>query len=332
MSTPSGSPASRAVVLLQLGGPDSLDAVEPFLYNLFVDPDIIDLPGAFLFRKALARFISARRAPKVQELYKNIGGGSPILKETQHQAEGLKKFLAKKGQDIPVEIAMRYWHPLTEETVKKLLAEEITKVILLPLYPHYSKATTASSVREWERVVGELGADKISATTVEPYFDHPLYIRSLVERVEQAIQRVPPDERSKVHLVFSAHGTPMKLVRDGDPYSRHIRRTYELVVEKGNFGLPHQLCFQSKIGPQKWLEPSLTQTIESLGAQGVTHIIVNPLAFVTDHIETLSEINIEARHEAHNRGITYFDMTESLTKSTLFIECLAELVLNKFPD
>jgi ferrochelatase len=332
MSAPSVTSTSRAVVLLQLGGPDTLDAVQPFLYNLFVDPDIIDLPGAFLFRKALARFISTRRAPKVQELYKNIGGGSPILKETRQQAQSLRELLARKGRDIPVEIAMRYWHPLTEETVKKLLSDGIKEVILLPLYPHYSKATTASSVREWERVVRFLGADNISSRLIDPYFDHPLYIRSLVERVEQAIQRVPRDERSKVHLVFSAHGTPMKLVRDGDPYSKHIRRTYELVVEKGNFGLPHQLCFQSKIGPQKWLEPSLTQTIESLGAQGVTHIIVNPLAFVTDHIETLSEINIEARHEAHNRGITYFDMTESLTTSKLFIECLAELVIDKFPD
>jgi protoporphyrin/coproporphyrin ferrochelatase len=332
MSSPSASRVSRAVVLLQLGGPDSLDAVQPFLYNLFVDPDIIDLPGAFLFRSALARFISTRRAPKVQELYRNIGGGSPILRETQQQADGLRELLARKGQDIPVEIAMRYWRPFTEETVKKLLAAGVNEVILLPLYPHYSKATTGSSVREWERVVRTLGADHIAAKMIDPYFDHPLYIASLVERVEQAIQRVPMDQRSKVHLVFSAHGTPMKLVRNGDPYSKHIRRTYELVVEKGDFGLPHHLCFQSKVGPQKWLEPSLTQTIDSLGSQGITHIIVNPLAFVTDHIETLSEINIEARHQAFERGITYFDMTASLTTSKLFVECLASLVLDKFPD
>ncbi len=332
MTASSQSSSSRAVVLLQLGGPDSLDAVQPFLYNLFVDPDIIDLPGAFLFRTALARFISTRRAPKVQELYKNIGGRSPILLETHKQAESLKVLLLKKGLDVPVEIAMRYWHPLTEETITKLLSASMKEVVLLPLYPHYSKATTGSSIREWERVAKELGAQSISTKTVEPYFDHPLYIRSLVERVEQAIQRVPPDQKSKVHLVFSAHGTPMKLVQDGDPYSKQIRRTYELVVEQGKFELPHHLCFQSKVGPQKWLEPSLTQTIDSLGSQGVTHIIVNPLAFVTDHIETLSEINIEARHQAQERGITYFDMTAALTTSTPFIECLANLVLNKFAD
>lgn len=319
-------------MLLQLGGPDSLDAVQPFLYNLFVDPDIIDLPGAFLFRKTLARTISTRRAPKVQELYKKIGGGSPILKETQQQADSLSAFLSKNGLSMPVEIAMRYWHPLTEETVKKLLAKGVNEVILLPLYPHYSKATTGSSVREWEKVTQRLNATGMKWTTIEPYYDNPLYVRSLVERVEEAIQRIAPDERSKVHLLFSAHGTPMKLVRDGDPYSKQIRRTYELVLELGNFGLPHHLCFQSKVGPQKWLEPSLTDTIELLGKQGVTHLIVNPIAFVTDHIETLSEINIEAREKALKLGITYFAMTAPLTTSATFIQCLGELVMNLLSD
>jgi ferrochelatase len=252
--------------------------------------------------------------------------------ETQKQADGLKELLSKKGQDVRVEIAMRYWHPFSEETLNKLLASGVNEVILLPLYPQYSKATTGSSIREWKEVARNLGAGSIPTRIIKHYFDHPLYIRSLVERLEQAIQRVPPDQRSKVHLVFSAHGTPMKLVRDGDPYSEQIRRTYELVVEQGNFGLTHHLCFQSKVGPQKWLEPSLTHTIDSLGDQGVNHIIVNPLAFVTDHIETLSEINIEARHQAHKRGITYFDMTAPLTTSKLFIECLGDLVLNKFAD
>lgn len=322
----------RAVVLLQLGGPDSLDAVQPFLYNLFVDPDIIDLPGAFLFRKSLAKFISSRRAPKVQELYKQIGGKSPILDQTRQQAEGLRKVLSSKGQNIPVEIAMRYWHPFTEEAFRNVLSAGVKEVILLPLYPHYSKATTGSSVREWNRVRKKQNGDIITARVVEPYYDHPLYVRSLVERVNEAIQRVPADERSKVNLLFSAHGTPMKLVRDGDPYSTHIRRTYELVVEEGNFGLPHHLCFQSKVGPQKWLEPSLTGTIRSLGAQGVTHVVINPIAFVTDHIETLSEINIEARNLAKENGIYCFEMTSPLTTSAPFLQCLAELVINSLAD
>jgi ferrochelatase len=332
MTSARSTPADTAVVVLQLGGPDSLDAVRPFLYNLFVDPDIIDLPGAFLFRTPLARFISTRRAPKVQALYKNIGGRSPILEQTQQQADSLRKYLASKGREIPVEIAMRYWHPMTEEAVKKMLDAGMKEVILLPLYPHYSRATTGSSVREWKRISQILNASHISTKVIEHYFDHPLYVRSLVERVNEAIQRAPANERSKLHLVFSAHGTPMKLVREGDPYSQQIRRTHELVVQHGNFGLLHHLCFQSKVGPQKWLEPSLTDTIKKLGTEGVTHVIVNPIAFVTDHIETLSEINIEAREEAKEFGITYFDMTDPLLTSQPFIECLGNLVLEKFPD
>ncbi len=319
-------------MLLQLGGPDSLDAVEPFLYNLFVDPDIIDLPGAFLFRKKLAKIISTRRAPKVQELYKQIGGRSPILEQTQQQADGLKKLLAEQGQNLPMEIAMRYWRPFTEDALKNLLTSGVKEVILLPLYPHYSKATTGSSLREWNRVQKSLGVTNLATKIIEPYFDHPLYIQSLVERVDEAIRRIPADERSKIHLVFSAHGTPMKLVRDGDPYSKQIRRTYELVVEKGNFGLPHHLCFQSKVGPQKWLEPSLVATLPALGAQGVTHIVINPIAFVTDHIETLSEINIEGRRLAKESGITTFEMTAPLTTSKPFLQCLAELVMNVLGD
>lgn len=332
MAASSGLATNRAVILLQLGGPDSLDAVQPFLYNLFVDPDIIDLPGAFLFRKPLAQLISTRRTPKVQELYKRIGDRSPILPQTQQQAESLKKYLAGKGEDTLVEIAMRYWHPLTEETVKRLLSVGTREVILLPLYPHYSKATTGSSVREWQRVAARMGAAHMRTKIIRHYHDHPMYIRSLVERVEEAIQRVPAQERSKIHLIFSAHGTPMKLVRDGDPYSYQIRRTYELVVEQGKFGLEHHLCFQSKVGPQKWLEPSLAKMIEMLGEQKVSHLIVIPTAFVSDHIETLSEINIEARHEASELGVTYFDMTAPLLTSAKFIECLGDLVLQSFHD
>ncbi len=323
---------NRAVVLLQLGGPDSLEAVEPFLYNLFVDPDIIDLPGAFLFRKALARTISRRRAPKVQQLYKSIGGRSPILEQTRQQADSLREYLERHGHRVAVEIAMRYWHPLTEETMRKLVSANVKEVVLLPLYPHYSKATTGSSLREWARVARAVGVADVKVKKIEQYFDHPSYVRSLVERVKEAIGRIPASERSKIHLVFSAHGTPMKLVRDGDPYSHQIRKTYELVLEQGKFGLEHHLCFQSKVGPQKWLEPSLTKTIEELGSSGVTHVVVTPIAFVTDHIETLSEINIEARHEAAQLGITRFEMTAPLLTSPSFIECLGQLALQELQD
>jgi protoporphyrin/coproporphyrin ferrochelatase len=314
-------PPSRrsAIVLMQLGGPDTLGAVEPFLYNLFCDPDIIDLPLAFLFRKPLARFISSRRAPKVQEYYKNIGGGSPILRLTRRQAAALEQ---RTG--VPVRIAMRYWHPLTDEIVEGLQREKVEHVVLLPLYPQFSKSTTGSAVNEWNRISDRCGyAPAISL--IQQYCEHPLYVRSLVENIALALRRVPVSDRAKMHLVFSAHGTPMKLVRGGDPYQGQVVRTYNAVVNAGNFGLPHHLCYQSKVGPQKWLEPSLLGTVDSLAAEGVSHMLVIPIAFVSDHSETLWEINMEVRRHALSRGIRYYDMMPALNTNPSFIGALAEL-------
>lgn len=320
---------NTAVVLFQLGGPDSLEAVEPFLYNLFCDPDIIDLPGAFLFRRMLARLISSRRAPKVQELYKRIGRRSPILKQTRLQAQRLKDSLARHGVRASVHIAMRYWHPMTEKTLKEVESEKPARVVLLPLYPHFSKTTTGSSMNEWRRAAENLHLTNLNEVLVEHYFDHPLYIEALVEHINRALHRLPEVERKKVHLVFSAHGTPIKLVKNGDPYSHQIRKTYELVIEKGNFGLAHTLCFQSKVGPQQWLKPSLVETIERLASEKVSHVLVIPIAFVSDHIETLSEINMEAKAEAKKLGIHYFDMMPALLMNEKFIGCLTDLVLQK---
>ena len=321
-----------AVILFQLGGPDSLDAVEPFLYNLFCDPDIIDLPGAFLFRKTLARIISSRRAPKVRELYKSIGGASPILPQTMMQAESLQASLKNKGVHADVHVAMRYWHPMTEEVVEKIRKEKVEEVVLLPLYPQYSKVTTGSSVNAWSNAAKKMNADQIPAKLIESYYDHPMYIAAIVENIQRSLDKVPQDERKNVHLIFSAHGTPVKLVKDGDPYSIHIQKTYESVIAAGNFGLPHHLCFQSKVGPQRWLEPSLTQTIKSLAEQKVSHIIVVPIAFVTDHIETLSEIGIEARDEAKHLGVKYFDVMPALIANEKFISCLTDLVIRKLQN
>ncbi len=326
------SSKKTAVVLFQLGGPDSLDAVEPFLVNLFNDPDIIDVPGAFLFRKPLAKFIASRRAPIARQLYKNIGGRSPILPQTIMQGEHLQESLRKRGIIIDVHIAMRYWHPLTKEVLERIQKDKVEEVILLPLYPQFSKATTGSSVNEWKRVSAQMNMNHVSTTLVESYYDHPKYIAALVGNIARVLERVPREDRHKVHLVFSAHGTPLKLVKDGDPYSKQIQKTYESVVREGNFGLPHCLCFQSKIGPQRWLEPSLTQTIESLGQQKISHLIVVPIAFVTEHIETLSEINIEAREQAHDLGITYFDMMPALGANEKFISCLTDLVVEQLKN
>ncbi len=316
------------VVVFQLGGPDSLEAVQPFLYNLFCDPDIIDLPFAFLFRKRLAKFISTKRAPKVQGLYKRIGGKSPILKLTNRQALALEKEL-NKTINAKVYVAMRYWNPMTESVVDKVYSDGVEKLVMLPLYPHYSKTTTGSSMNEWNRILKSRNHNGIPTTLVEHYYDHPLYVQAIVHNIHRALKRVKFGDRQKVHLVFSAHGTPIKLVNDGDPYSHHIRKTYEAVIAEGRFGLEHHLCFQSKVGPQKWLEPSLDQTIERLAAESVSHILVIPIAFVSDHIETLSEINLEAKEEAKQLGVQYFDIMPALHTNPLFIKALADVVLKK---
>ncbi len=311
------------VVLLQLGGPDALESVEGFLYNLFTDPDIIDLPLAFLFRRTLARIIARRRAPRVREYYRRIGGRSPILKLTVRQAGALQRALGP-DVDARVVVAMRYWHPATEEAVRALAREGVEDVVLLPLYPHYSKTTTGSSLREWERVTRAMA---FRTRSVTEYCEHPLYIGAIVRNIGIALRRVPGAERHAVHLVFSAHGTPVSLVKGGDPYKSHIERTYAAVVREGGFGLPHHLCFQSKVGPQRWLEPSLDATIERLAGEGVSHVIVIPVAFVSDHSETLWEINIEARAEAKRLGIRYFDMSPALHTAPGFIAALRDLVV-----
>lgn len=316
------------VVLLQLGGPDSLESVEPFLCNLFSDPDIIDLPLAFLFRKRLAKVISRRRAPKVQEFYRHIGNKSPILKLTRRQALALQGRLSR-ALDAKTYVAMRYWHPFTHETVAAIRRDGVREIILLPLYPHYSKTTTGSSFNEWKRAVERSGARDLNVRLVQEYCEHPLYIRALVSNISRALNRVPRVDRGKVHLVFSAHGTPTKLVRQGDPYQHHILRTYAAVVQEGRFELPHHLCYQSKVGPEKWLGPSLNATVESLAANKVSHVIVVPIAFVSDHSETLWEINIETRRYAKSLGIQYFDMSPALNTNPSFIEALADVVLEK---
>jgi len=316
------------VVLLQLGGPDSLESVEPFLYNLFCDPDIIDLPLAFLFRKPLARLISRRRAPKVQEYYRRIGGRSPILKLTHRQALALQREL-EKTMRAKVYIAMRYWHPLTEETLEEVRRDGVRRVVLLPLYPHYSRTTTGSSVGEWRRWMARRQATDMEVDVVEEYCDHPAYIGALVRQIAIALRRVPSADRTRVHLVFSAHGTPVKLVRGGDPYQQQIIRTYDAVIRAGNFGLPHHLCYQSKVGPERWLEPSLGQTVRQLAGEGASHLVVVPIAFVSDHSETLWEINIQVKEEAKKLGVRYYDMSPALHTNPLFIRALADLVTSR---
>ena len=207
----------------------------------------------------------------------------------------------------------------SQDAIAALQAENVSQIVLLPLYPQYSYATTRSSLNEWNRVYGTRSLG-VPVKTVESYYDHPDYIAALGERIETAM--APLEQRENVHLVFSAHGLPLKLVQAGDPYPKQIEETVRRVLALGGYKNPHTLCFQSRVGPQKWLEPSLSQTIERLGRQGVKRMMVVPVAFVTEHIETLHEINVEAREQAEKLGVEEFTMMPALNDSPLFISAL----------
>jgi protoporphyrin/coproporphyrin ferrochelatase len=310
------------VVLFQLGGPDSLAAVEPFLYNLFCDPDIIDFPFSRLGRRALARLISKTRAKKAAQHYAAIGG-SPIRRFTEQQASALEARLIRDGVDARCVVAMRYWHPFTAEAIARLHNEdaEVDQVVLLPLYPQYSSTTTGSSLNEWRRQ----WQGAVPTSCVAPFYRNPQYIASVVERIDEALARFP--HPPAVPLVFSAHGVPVSVIEKGDPYQRHIEKTVSLVMEQGGWSNDHRLCYQSKVGASRWLEPSLHQTLRQVASEKRREVCIVPISFVSDHVETLGEIDHHARQEARLLGIERFEMTRGLNDSPKFIQALAGLVL-----
>jgi len=309
------------VVLFQLGGPDTLAAIEPFLYNLFCDPDIIDFPFARIGRKPLAKLISTTRARKVQHHYATIGGGSPIRRFTERQARALEAELAHQGLDARCLVAMRYWHPFTSEAIAELKAEQCGEVILLPLYPQYSSTTTGSSLNEWQR----LFRGGVPVHNVGPFYRHPMYLDAVIERIEEALARFPLPGRAEI--VFSAHSVPMSVIAKGDPYQQQIEETVRLLMERGGWPNRHRLCYQSKVGASKWLQPSLHRTLHDLAVGKTREVCIVPVAFVSDHVETLGEIDHEAREQARRLGITQFEMSAGLNDSPKFISALGQLVL-----
>lgn len=317
-----------AVVLFQLGGPDSLDAIEPFLFNLFMDPDIIDFPLARFVRWPLARFISSRRSQKVAINYAAIGGKSPILELTMAQASALQTELNKKFPTT-VFVAMRYWNPLTADVAEAIHAGQFKNIVLLPLYPQYSITTSGSSINEWNRQCDRIGMKDVRQEIVHHFYNNPDYISAIVENINTALSRfegIPPDD---IHILFSAHGVPVSIVEKGDPYQKHIEATVRLVSERGGWACPQTLCYQSKVGPAQWIKPSLNETIDRIGAAGVKNVLIVPVAFLTDHIETLHEIDIETRHRAKELGIERFEMMPALNSHPKLIRALAGEVLRK---
>jgi ferrochelatase len=317
-----GDVLKLGVVLFQLGGPDSIEAIEPFLYNLFCDPDIIDFPFARIARQPLARLISSRRAKHVAHHYNEIGGRSPILEFTRRQAVALERVL-RAGFDARVIVAMRYWHPLTDAAIRELEAYAPTDVVLLPLYPQYSKTTTGSSLNEWTRCFQPNGWSP-RVQVVQEFYEDPDYIDSVVQGIHGALAGFA--DPADVDFVFSAHSLPVSVIEKGDPYQRQIEHTTELVWRRGGFPGRRHLCYQSKVGASKWLAPSMHQTVKRLAAEGRRNVLVVPISFVSDHVETLHEIDIEHREQARSLGIPNYRMVPGLNDSPAFIEALAKLV------
>ena len=313
------------VVLFQLGGPDTLEAIEPFLYNLFCDPDIIDFPFARIGRKPLAKLISTTRAKKVQHHYATIGGGSPIRRFTERQARALEAELRKSGRDSGMDarcfVAMRYWHPFTNEAIAQLQAAECDEVVLLPLYPQYSSTTTGSSLNEWRRRFH----DGVPVHAVETFYRHHGYLDAVIEKVDEALARFAVPEQPEI--VFSAHSVPLAVIEKGDPYQRQIEETVRLLMARRGWRNRHRLCYQSKVGASKWLRPSLHHTLRDLANKNVREVCIVPVAFVSDHVETLGEIDHEAREQSRRLGFTQFEMSAGLNDSPKFIGALGQIVM-----
>ncbi|MBW2467052.1 MAG: ferrochelatase [Deltaproteobacteria bacterium] len=309
-----------AVVLLNLGGPEGLEDVEPFLYNLFSDRMIIRLGPAFM-QKIIARLISWRRAPKSSKAYAKIGGGSPLGRITAEQAEALEKELAS-SESFKVYVAMRYWHPTAQETLTQLQKEGIKRVIALPLYPHYSRATTGSSTADLAQASRSfLPAFEIS--TIESWPVQPEYISALATTIKRGAEQFGG---IKPQVVYSAHSLPVKFIEEGDPYVEHLKQTIHAV--ESITAMEGILCFQSRSGPVEWLSPSPPDVLEKLAKNGCKNVLMVPISFVSDHVETLYEIDMLYHDMARDLEIRLV-RTESLNCMPEFIEALKELVLKK---
>ncbi|MBF2077838.1 MAG: ferrochelatase [Synechococcales cyanobacterium T60_A2020_003] len=313
------------VLLLNLGGPEQLEDVRPFLFNLFSDPEIIRLPFSWL-QKPLAWMISTSREKKSQENYKEIGGGSPLRRITEEQAQELQATLRNKGYDASVYIGMRYWYPFTEEAIARIKRDHIEELVILPLYPQYSISTSGSSFRLLEKLWNEDATlHNIRHTVVASWYDSPGYLKAMADLIAKELDQFP--NPNDVHVFFSAHGVPISYVEEaGDPYQQEIEACTRLIMQTLNRPNAYSLAYQSRVGPVEWLRPYTEDAIQELADQGIKDMVVVPISFVSEHIETLQEIDIEYREVAEEAGIEHFQRVPALNTHPLFIDDLANIV------
>ncbi|PLX88818.1 MAG: ferrochelatase [Desulfuromonas sp.] len=309
-----------ALILLNMGGPDSLDAVEPFLYNLFSDRELIQLPAGALLQKPFAKLISHFRAKKVVENYRTIGGKSPLLEWTQKQAAGIA---ARLEETYPY-VVMRYWHPFADDVLREIKHAGIDKAVVLSMYPHYTGATTGSSINDFKRAAAKIHPG-LDYQLIEDWYDWPAYLDALASRVHEGLEQFHDMIQNEVQILFSAHALPQKFIDRGDPYRQHVMATVQGVMERvGSFDW--HVAFQSRSGPVQWMEPGTEEMIQKLGGHGHRALLMVPVSFVSDHIETLEEIDIEYRDLAAECGFLHFHRAPSLNDNADFLAALAALV------
>ncbi len=319
------------VLLLNLGGPDKLEDVRPFLYNLFSDPEIIRLPSPLL-QAPLAWLISTLRAKQSQQNYKKIGGGSPLRRITEEQAQALRSKLVQNGHDVQVYVGMRYWHPFTEEAIAQIKRDKIEELVILPLYPQFSISTTGSSFRLLDRIwQTDPELQKIKYTVVPSWYENSGYLQAMANLIATKLDQVK--DPSTAHVFFSAHGVPVSYIEEaGDPYQKEIEACAALIMQKLNRQNPYKLAYQSRVGPVEWLQPYTDVAIEELAAQGVKELVVVPISFVSEHIETLEEIDMEYREIAEHAGIETFARVPAPDTDPTFIQALADVVIKALSD
>jgi ferrochelatase len=315
------------VLLFNLGGPETLSDVRPFLYNLFSDPEIIRIKNGAL-RRLLAWWIATVRHRKSEDLYRQIGGGSPLRRITEDQAAALENRLRSGGLQASVYVGMRCWNPGIEEAAERIAADGIQRLLLLPLFPQYSLTTTGSCLKYFDTLRSKLfPGDRIEISAVESWYDDPLYMESVADTIREAAARFSSEPDSPIHLLYSAHSIPERYIHEGDPFLEQTRKTVEGINGQLDNAYPSSLAFQSKVGPVKWLEPSTKDVLSGMGGKGIRKVLVVPVSFVSDHIETLQEIDIAYREIALKSGIGEFHRADSLNLRPKFIDALANLVL-----
>ncbi len=322
--------APTGILALNLGGPRTLDQVRPFLQRLFADREIIRLPGGALGQRLISGWIVRGRLAAVRRNYASIGGGSPIYRHTAAQLEGVARRLTHRlERPFRPYIAFRYTEPSSDDALRAMAADGVREVVALTLYPHYSTATTGSSVRELKRALDRTGlAGRFRIRTVDRWYDHPRYLEVLAQRVRDALDAWPRQRRHRVVLLFSAHSLPMSFVEDGDPYPAHVAVTVQAVVRRLGADAPPYcaLGYQSQTGPVRWLEPRTERVLAQLGRDGVRDVLVVPVSFVSDHIETLYEVDQLFAHAARRAGITTFHRIRSFNDDPEFLDALTDIV------